>query len=100
MSNTHPRGRRLALLTLFLFLFTTGCQQTILTPTAPQADLASRQPSAENTVSPAGPTQEEASQPTAAPENAPTAAQPIRCTSHCPPIPRRRPVRTTGRHSG
>ena len=76
MSNTHPRGRRLALLTLFLFLFTTGCQQTILTPTAPQADLASRQPSAENTVSPAGPTQEEASQPTAAPENAPTAAQP------------------------
>ena len=72
MSNTHPRGRRLALLTLFLFLFTTGCQQTILTPTAPQADLASRQPSAENTVSPAGPTQEEASQPTAAPENAPT----------------------------
>ena len=76
MSNAHPRGRLFALLTLFLFLFTTGCQQVGLTPTPTLADSASSQPSAENTVFPAGPTQAEDSSATAAPENAPTQAQP------------------------
>lgn len=76
MSTVHARGRRLALLTLLLFLFTTACQQTVLTPTTTQDRPAGTQPEAESTASPAQTTQDTPAQSTVAPENAPTAAQP------------------------
>jgi hypothetical protein len=76
MSKNLSRGRKLALLILLLFLFTTACQQAGLTPIATQSESVSDPTETVNTASPDNSTQDDPIQTTEAPENAPTLAQP------------------------